>query len=77
MSYTNPVLPKNSPDPGALALPDGSGDAKLPVGSSLNIVEQNMGLIVTIVIPRLRIGYNVQFRKKVRRRPRLSSLFLH
>ena len=35
------------------------------------------GLIVTIVIPRLRIGYNVQFRKKVRRRPRLSSLFLH
>ena len=25
ISYTNPVLPRNSPDPGALALPDGSG----------------------------------------------------
>ena len=26
LTYTNPVLPHNSPDPGALALPDGSGE---------------------------------------------------
>ena len=26
LTYTNPVLPQNSPDPGALALPDGSGE---------------------------------------------------
>ena len=29
MWYRNPVLPRNSPDPGALALPDGSGGAGL------------------------------------------------
>ena len=36
LTYTNPVLPQNSPDPGALALPDGSGEKRVWLYSQLS-----------------------------------------
>ena len=65
ISYTNPVLPQNSPDPGALALPDGSGSFLL------------VSLYSRSVILRLCIGDNVQFCTQVGRRPCSTTVFFH